>query len=105
MPAADRVLLLDMGAAKRGRLAASITRLGYMVILADDLAAAQAIWEREAVPIIIVDLRDQLTQIAELRAQMPGSAIIVIGARALATALEARQSGADGYLPRPVRQA
>jgi DNA-binding response OmpR family regulator len=94
-----------MGAAKRRRLAASITRLGYIAILADDLAAAQAIWEREAVPMIIVDLQDPLTQIAELRAQMPGSAIIVIGARALDTALEAWRAGADGYLPRPVRQA
>jgi len=35
---------------------------------------------------------------------MPGSAIIVLGARSLAAALEAWQAGADGYLPRPVRQ-
>jgi DNA-binding response OmpR family regulator len=104
MPADSRVLLLDMRAAKRGRLAASISRLGYVAILAEDLAAAQALWENEALPIVIVDIRDQHAPIAELRAQLPGSAIIAIGARALAAALEAWHAGADGYLPRPVRQ-
>ena len=104
MPADERVLLLDMRSARRDRLAASINQLGYVVTLAEDVAAAQAIWEREALPIIIVDLRDQRAQIAELRAQMPGIAIIAIGARTLAAALEAWHAGADGYLPRPVRQ-
>jgi DNA-binding response OmpR family regulator len=104
MPADDRVLLLDMRAAERSRLAASISRLGYVAILAEDIAAALAIWEREACPIVMVDMRDQHSQIAELRAQMPGSAIIAIGARALAAALEAWHAGADDYLPRPVRQ-
>ena len=42
MPADKRVLLLDMRAAERGRLAASISRLGYIAILAEDAAAAQA---------------------------------------------------------------
>jgi DNA-binding NtrC family response regulator len=104
MPADDRVLLLDMGAAERGRLAALINQLGYVTILAEDVAAAQALREREALPIMIVDLRNQLAQIAELRAQMPGSAIIVIGGRTLVAAVEAWHAGADGYLPRPVRQ-
>jgi two-component system response regulator AlgR len=104
MPADDRVLLLDMRAAERGRLAASISRLGYVAILAEDVAAAQAIWEHETFPIVIVDMRDHHAQITELRAQMPGSAIIAIGARSLAAALEAWHAGADGYLPRPVRQ-
>jgi DNA-binding response OmpR family regulator len=104
MPADDRVLLLEMGAAKRSRLAASIGRLGYVAILAEDIAAARAIWVREALPIMIVDLRDQRTPMAELHAQMPGSAIIAIGARTLAAALEAWHSGADGYLPWPIRQ-
>jgi DNA-binding response OmpR family regulator len=104
MPADERVLLLDMRSARRDRLTASIKQLGYVVTLAEDVAAAQAIWEREALPIIIVDLRDQRAQIAELRAQMSGSAIIAIGARTLAAALEAWHAGADGYLPRPVRQ-
>ena len=100
----DRVLLLDMSAAERSRLAASISRLGYVVILAEDLAAAQASWEPEAFLIVIIDMGAEYTQIAELRARMPSSAIIVIGARALAAGLEAWQAGADGYLPRPVRQ-
>ena len=104
MPADNRVVLLDMRAAERRRLAASISQLGYVAILAEDVAAAQAIWEREAFPIVIVDMRDQRAQIAELRAQMPGSAIIAIGARSLAAALEAWHAGADDYLPRPVRQ-
>ena len=104
MPADDRVLLLDMRAAERGRLAASISQLGYVAIFAEDVAAAQVIGEREAFLIVIVDLRDQLAHIADLRAQMPGSAIIAIGARASAPALEAWHAGADGYLPRPVRQ-
>ena len=104
MPAEDRVLLLGIRAAERKRLAGSISRLGYVVIFAEDVTAAQVIWEREAFPILIVDLRDQHTPIAELRAQMPGAAIIAIGARALATALEAWYAGVDGYLPRPVRQ-
>jgi DNA-binding NtrC family response regulator len=104
MPADDRVLLLDMRAAERDRLAASISRLGYVALLAQDVVAAQAIWGREAVPIVIVDLREQHIQIAELRAQLPGSAIIAIGARTLAVALDAWHAGADDYLPRPVRQ-
>ena len=104
MPADNRVVLLDMRAAERRRLAASISQLGYVAILAEDVAAAQVIWEREAFPIVIVDMRDQRAQIAELRAQMPGSAIIAIGARSLAAALEAWHAGADDYLPRPVRQ-
>jgi DNA-binding response OmpR family regulator len=104
MPADNRVVLLDLRAAQRGRLAASISRLGYVAILAEDVATALAIWEREAFPIVIVDMRDQHTQIAELRAQMPGSAIIAIGARSLAAALDAWHAGADGYLPRLMRQ-
>jgi DNA-binding response OmpR family regulator len=104
MPADQRVLLLDMRAAERGRLAASLNQLGYTAILAEDAAAAQARGEREAFSIVIVDLREQHAQIAELRAQMPGSSIIAIGARTLAAGLEAWHAGADGYLPRPVRQ-
>lgn len=104
MSADDRVLLLDIRAAERSRLAASISRLGYVAVIAEGSAAAQALTEREALLIVIVDLRDQPAQIAELRAQMPDSAIIVIGARTLAGALEAWYAGADAYLPRPVRQ-
>jgi DNA-binding response OmpR family regulator len=104
MPADKRVLLLDMHVAERGRLAASINKLGYVVMLAEDIAAAQALWEREAFPIVIVDPRDQHAQISELRAQMPGSALIALGARTLAGALAAWHAGADDYLPRPVRR-
>lgn len=104
MPADDRVLLLDVRAAERARLAASISRLGYVALLAEDLAVAQALSEREAFPIVIVDTRDQHTRIAELRALLPSSAIIAIGTRALASALDTWYAGADGYLPRPVRQ-
>src|SRR4051794_18018598 len=104
MPADNRVLLLDMRAAERGRLAASISRLGYVAILAEDMAATQATWGREAFPIVIVDVGDQLAHIAELQAQLPDSAIITIGARALAAALAAWHAGADGYLARPVRR-
>ena len=104
MPANKRVLLLDMHAVERGRLAASTSRLGYIAIFAEDVAAAQAIWAREAFSIMIVDLNAQLAQIAELRAQMPGSSIIVIGAHTLAAALAAWHAGADSYLPRPIRQ-
>ena len=104
MPADDRVLLLDMRAAERRRLAALIRRLGYSVLLANDLAAAQALGERESLPIVIVSIHDRPARIAELRAQLPDSAIIAIGARKLAAALEAWYAGAEGYLPRPVRQ-
>lgn len=103
MPADKRILLLDMRAAERGRLVASINRLGFIATLAEDVAAAQAIQQREAFSIMIVELRDQHAQLAELRARIPGSAIIVIGARTLAGAMEAWHAGADGYLPRPVR--
>src|SRR5215213_1474732 len=104
MPADQRVLLLGIRAAERGRLAALIGRLGYIAILAEDVAAAQAHWEREAFLIIIIDMRDRQAQIAELHAQMPGSSILTIGARTLAAGLEAWYAGADGYMPRPVRQ-
>src|SRR4051812_8742821 len=104
MPADNRVLLLDLRAAERRRLAASISRLGYVAILAEDSAATGADWRRETFPIVIVDVGDQLARIAELRSQLPGSAIITIGARALPAALQAWHAGADGYLPRLVRQ-
>jgi DNA-binding response OmpR family regulator len=104
MPADNRVLLLDTRPAERGRLAASISQLGYVAFVAEDIAATQANWEREAFPIVIVDVGDQLARIAELHVQLPRSAIITIGARALAAALSAWNAGADGYLPRPVRQ-
>jgi signal transduction histidine kinase len=104
MLADDRVLLLGMRTAGRGRLAASISKLGYAVTLAEDVAAAQAIWQREAFPIVVVDTHDQAAPISELRVHMPSSAIIVIGARRLAAVLEAWHAGADDYLPRPVRQ-
>ncbi|MEO7908144.1 MAG: histidine kinase dimerization/phospho-acceptor domain-containing protein [Roseiflexaceae bacterium] len=100
----DRVLLLDMRTAGRGRLAASINKLGYIVTRATDLAMAQAIWQLGAFPIVIADLGTQQAQITELRVRMPGSAIIVIGARTLESALSAWHAGADDYLPRPVRQ-
>jgi DNA-binding response OmpR family regulator len=104
MPADNRVLLLDMRTADRGRLAASIGRLGYVAILAEDIAASQATLGQEAFAIVIADIGDQLAQIAALRAQLPGTAIITIGARAVTAALDAWHAGADGYLPRPVRQ-
>jgi DNA-binding response OmpR family regulator len=104
MPADDRVLLLGMRAAERSRLEASISRLGYVVLHAEDLEAAQAIRQREVVAIMLVGLSNQPTPIAELREQMPGSAVIMLGARTLAAALDAWYAGADGYLPRPVRQ-
>lgn len=104
MPADQRVLLLGIRAAERGRLVALISRLGYSAILAEDTVAAEAHWEREAFPIVIIDMRDQQAPIAELHAQMPGSSIIAIGARTLAAGLEAWYAGADGYMPRPVRQ-
>jgi len=104
MPADDRVLLLDIRAAERSRLAASLSRLGYVAVIAEGIAATQALTNREALPVVIVDLRDQPAQIAELRAQLPGSAIIVIGARGLTAALDAWYAGADAYIPRPVRQ-
>jgi DNA-binding response OmpR family regulator len=104
MPADNRVLLLDLRAAERSRLAASISRLGYVATIAEDVAAPQTVWEQEAFAIVIVDVGDQLARIAELQAQLPASAIITIGARSLAAALNAWHAGADGYLPRPVRQ-
>src|SRR5215212_7505446 len=104
MSAADRVLLLGIRAAERGRLAASISKLGYVALVAEDIAVAQAIWKLEACSIVVADLRGQHPHIAELRAQLPGSAIIMSGERALAAALEAWYTGAHGYLPRPVRQ-
>jgi DNA-binding response OmpR family regulator len=102
MPADARVLLLDMGAAERGRLAISLKQLGYAVLLADDLAAAQALGE--PLPIVMVSVHNRPARIAELRAQLPNSAIIAIGARSLAAALEAWYAGAEGYLARPVHQ-
>jgi DNA-binding NtrC family response regulator len=104
MPADKRVLLIDMRAAERGRLAASINKLGYVATPAEDITAAQALWNREAYPAVIVDLRDQHAQISELRAHMPGSTLIALGARTLAGAMAAWHAGADDYLPWPVRQ-
>jgi DNA-binding response OmpR family regulator len=104
MPADQRVLLLGIRAAERGRLAALIGRLGYTAILAEDATQAQRQWEQEAFPIVIIDMRHGQTQIAKLRARMPSSSIIALGARTLAAGLEAWNAGADGYLPRLARQ-
>src|SRR5690349_7174467 len=102
MPADQRVLLLGIRAAERGRLAALISRLGYIAILAEDAAAARADLEREEFPIVIIDMPDRQAQIAELRAQIPGSSFLAIGARTLAAGLAAWYAGVDGYLPRPL---
>src|SRR5262249_24644173 len=104
MPADNRVLILDMRAAGRKRLAVALTRLGYIVTQAEHVAAAQAIREREAIPIVIAELQDLGDQVAELRARLYGSAIIVVGPRALPAALAAWHAGADAYVPRPVRE-
>jgi signal transduction histidine kinase len=104
MPSNDRVLLLNLRTAEPSQLAVWLARLGYVVTVALDLATAQAIWEREVFPIVIVDTSDQPASIAPVRAQMPGSTIIAIGGRRLADALAAWHAGADDYLPRPVRQ-
>jgi DNA-binding response OmpR family regulator len=105
MPADDRVLILDMRAAERSRLAAALSRLGYRATFADTLAAAQALGMQQAFPNTIVDLQGQHLELAELQMQLSGSAIIAVGARSLAAALAAWQAGADSYLPRPVRDA
>ena len=99
MPADNRVLLLDMRAAQRKRLAESLGRLGYDVTFADTLAAASD----EAFPILVVSFRGQELELAELHTRFPGSAIIAVGARSLAAALAAWQAGAAGYLVRPVQ--
>jgi DNA-binding response OmpR family regulator len=104
MPADQRVLLLDIHAAERGRLTALLSRLDYIAVIAEDAAAAQAHLQRESFPTVIIDMPDRQAQIAELHAQMPGSSIITIGARTLAAGLEAWYAGADGYVPRPLRQ-
>jgi signal transduction histidine kinase len=75
-----------------------------MVILAEHIDAAQAIREREAISIVIAELGDQINQVAELRARLPGSAIVVVGPRALSAALAAWHAGAEAYVPRPVRE-
>ncbi|HEU5099933.1 MAG TPA: hypothetical protein VFU22_12970 [Roseiflexaceae bacterium] len=99
MPADDRVLILDMRAAQRKRIAESLSRLGYEATFAGSVAAAR----NETFPIVIVELRGQPLEIAELHMQFPDSAIIAIGKRALAAALAAWHAGVDGYLPRPVQ--
>jgi DNA-binding NtrC family response regulator len=104
MPADNRVLLLDMRAAGRKRLTASLSRLGYTVTLAEHIGMAQAIHEREGIPIVIAELHDQGIQIAELRARLPDSAIVVFGPRTLPAALAAWHAGAEAYVPRPVRE-
>jgi len=104
MPSDERVLLLRTGTAGHNRLVAQITKLGYAVTVAEHLAAAQALHDRQAFPIVVVDTDDQPAAVAQLRMHKPGCAIITVGARRLADALEAWHAGADDYLPRPVRQ-
>jgi DNA-binding response OmpR family regulator len=105
MPSDDRVLILEMPAARRNRLAAALSRLGYQATFAASLAAAQALATEQAFPIVIIDLQGQGLGLADLHLQLPGSAIIAVGARSLAGALAAWHAGADGYLPRPLRNA
>jgi DNA-binding NtrC family response regulator len=104
MPADNRVLLLDMHGARRKRLAAMLSRLGYTVIPAGQVGVAQATREIQATPIVIAELRDQGDQVAELRALLPESAIVIIGPRALPAALAVWHAGAEAYVPRPVRE-
>ena len=104
MLADNRVLILDMRAAARSRLAAALSRIGYLVTFAEHVAAAQAIHEREPISIVITNLLDQGARIGELRARLPGSAIVAIGPRTLPSALAAWHAGAEAYVPRPVRE-
>jgi DNA-binding response OmpR family regulator len=103
MPADNRVLILDMRPARRNRLAASLSQLGYVAMFAETVAAAQTLGE--AFRIVIADLPNPRLEIDQLRMQLPGSAILAMGARSPAAVLAAWRAGVDGYLPRPLRDA
>src|SRR3712207_422251 len=103
MPADDPVLLLDIHAAERNRLAALLSQLGYHAAFTDTTDAGMGQQAERSAPIVIANVRGDPVAIAALRMQFPDSAIVVIGALSLAAALAAWHAGANGYLPRPVR--
>jgi DNA-binding response OmpR family regulator len=106
MPADNRVLIIDSNAASRKRLASALSGLGYAVTpLA--YATSRIVEDGESFATVVAVVRgallDNAAQIADLRARLPRSAMIVVGRRSLDLVLAAWHAGADDYVPRPVR--
>jgi ActR/RegA family two-component response regulator len=104
MPVDTRLFILDSSAASRKRLAHTLGRLGYTVTLGTSLSQLASQIVTYPVVILVTHGRAQesIGQIADLRARLPQTGVIVIGMRSLEAALAAWHAGADDYLPRPV---
>lgn len=89
-------------------LAASVlSQEGFRVRTARSLHETRAALAREAPDLVILDRRlpdgDGLTFLAELRAQLPGTVVLMVTAHGdIASAVEAIKAGARDYLAKPV---
>lgn len=108
MPITDaKLLVVDDDQAVRDSIVAYLEDSGYDVLEADNGEAALALFEREALDLVICDLRmpvmDGLTllrRIMEVTDEVP--VIVVSGAGVMSDVVEALRLGASDYLMKPV---
>lgn len=108
MPITDaKLLVVDDDQAVRDSVVAYLEDSGYSVLEADNGEAALALFEREALDLVICDLRmpvmDGLTllrRIMEVTDEVP--VIVVSGAGVMSDVVDALRLGASDYLMKPI---
>jgi two-component system response regulator AtoC len=101
------LLLVDDDRTFSSLAASVLSQEGFHVRTARSLHETRAALAREAPDLVILDRRlpdgDGLTFLPELRAQMPGTVVLMVTAHGdIASAVEAIQAGARDYLAKPV---
>ena len=101
------LLLVDDDRTFSSLAASVLSQEGFRVRTARSLHETRAALAREAPDLVILDRRlpdgDGLTFLPELRAQMPGTVVLMVTAHGdIASAVEAIKAGARDYLAKPV---
>ncbi len=104
------LLFIDDDRAFSSRGAAALQREGYAVTLARSLHEARAALARLSPALVVLDRRlpdgDGLTFLPELKAQVPGAAVVMVTAHGdIASAVDAVRAGAADYVAKPVELA
>ncbi|HYO55534.1 sigma-54 dependent transcriptional regulator [Archangium sp.] len=101
------LLLVDDDRTFSSLAASVLTQEGFQVRTARSLHETRTALAREAPDLVILDRRlpdgDGLTFLPELRAQLPGTVVLLVTAHGdIASAVEAIKAGARDYLAKPV---
>ncbi|NJK87981.1 MAG: sigma-54-dependent Fis family transcriptional regulator [Myxococcales bacterium] len=106
MPVERTVLVVDDETNLRKVLSAHLRREGYEVLTAADGAEALELMDREAVDVVLTDLRmpnvDGMVLLEELTRRYPGRPVVMLTAHGTVdTAVSAMKLGAFDYLTKP----